>query len=610
MDENGGVAQALSLPSGHSCRLLRLARKPAVRRGPLTRVRGSECGPGNLVSIIIACVCLLFSACGSGDDSGANPAIISPPAADVIFTDVTSIAGIVFEHNNGRSGKKYLPETLGSGCAFLDYNNDDWPDIFLVNSKPWDPAVKQKVTSKLYRNNQDGTFTDVTAEAGLDIEMYGMGVAAGDYDNDGHQDLYVTALEGDRLFRNEGKGTFSDATSATGISNAGFGTSAAWLDYDKDGKLDLFVANYVQWTPEKDLWCTLDGDTKSYCTPESYDGLSSRLYRNLGSGKFEDVTTKAGVYDEAGKALGIAVFDFDQDAWPDIFQANDTQPNKLYRNNRDGTFTDVGLTAGVAFAEDGKARGAMGVDAADYDRSGRPHLLIGNFSNEMLSLYHNEGTGLFVDDAPSSTVGRESLLALTFGSFFFDYDLDSHLDIFTANGHLEEDINRVQPKVSYKQSPLLFRNTGGGRFELANEKVGEDLIRPIVGRGAAYADYDRDGDLDVLVATNNGPAKLFRNDGGNANSYLRLKLVGSESNRDAIGAVVRVRGTSGEQWRTVHSGSSYCSQSELPLTFGLGSDLMVGQLEVQWPSGKQQRFEKVESNQFLKIFEEFGIQKN
>ena len=604
------VAQALSLPGRHSCRLLRLAQEPAVGRGPVTGVRGSECGLRIPLNSITACICLLLAACNPSDNSEANPTAILASAADVIFTNVTSAAGIVFEHNNGRSGKKYLPETLGSGCAFLDYNNDDWPDIFLVNSKPWDPTPEQKITSKLYRNNQDGTFTDVTAEAGLDIEMYGMGVAVGDYDNDGRQDLYITALEGDRLFHNEGKGKFTEATKNAGISNTGFGTSAAWLDYDKDGKLDLFVANYVQWSPENDLWCTLDGDTKSYCTPESYNGLPSRLYRNPGSGKFADVTLQAGVHDETGKALGIAIFDFDQDTWPDIFQANDTQPNRLYRNNRDGTFTDAGLTAGVAFAEDGKARGAMGVDAADYDRSGRPHLLVGNFSNEMLSLYHNEGTGLFVDDAPSSAVGRESLLSLTFGSFFFDYDLDSHLDIFTANGHLEEDINRVQPKVSYKQAPLLFRNTGGGRFELANDKAGEDLIRPIVGRGAAYADYDRDGDLDILVTTNNGPAYLFRNDGGNANSYLRLKLVGSESNRAAIGAVVRVRSASGEQWRTVHSGSSYCSQSELPLTFGLGSDLMVDRMEVEWPSGKQQQFEKIESNQFLKIFEEFGIQKN
>ena len=500
------VAQALSLPSPHSCRLLRPAqqaspkpdnslvrnadqpqprrvrgrwRMSAAKRQPLPHGRGSE--PGSRVfclaplGIISVWMCLFFAACNPNDNSDANPAAISPPASNVVFTDVTSTAGIQFEHNHGRSGKKYLPETLGSGCAFLDYNSDDWPDIFLVNSKPWDPSPEQKTTSKLYRNNRDGTFTDVTAEAGLDIEMYGMGVAVGDYDNDGRQDLYVTALEGDRLFRNEGKGKFTDATKDAGISNAGFGTSAAWLDYDKDGNLDMFVANYVQWTPENDLWCTLDGDTKSYCTPESYSGLPSRLYRNLGTGKFEDATRKAGVYDETSKALGIAVFDFDQDGWPDIFQANDTQPNRLYRNNGDGTFDDVGLAAGVAFAENGKARGAMGVDAADYDRSGRPHLLIGNFSNEMLSLYHNEGTGLFVDDAPSSAVGRESLLSLTFGSFFFDYDLDSYLDIFAANGHLEEDINRVQPKVSYKQAPLLFRNTGDGRFELANDKLGEEF---------------------------------------------------------------------------------------------------------------------------------------
>ena len=553
-----------------------------------------------------AAVCLLTAGCGPGDPQAGNPTMTTG-AADVVFTDVTAAAGIEFEHHNGRSGKKWLPETLGSGCAFLDFNNDDWPDVLLVNGRSWQRDPKRKTTMALYRNSGKGTFTDVTKEAGLAIEMYGMGVAVGDYDNDGYQDFYVTALEGDRLFRNQGDGTFQDVTGQAGIDNANFGTSAAWLDYDHDGRLDIFVANYVVWSPENDLWCSLDGETKSYCTPESYDGVSSRLYRNLGGGKFADLTEKAGLLDDTSKALGVALLDFDGDGRLDIFQANDTQPNKLYRNNGDGTFSDEGLASGVAFAEDGKARGAMGVDAADYDRSGRPHLLIGNFSNEMLSLYHNEGNGLFVDEAPTSAVGRASLLYLTFGAFFFDYDLDSHLDIFAANGHLEQEISRVQPKVQYEQTPLLFRNTGRGRFELANEKVGADFVRPVVARGAAYGDYDRDGDLDVLISTNNGPAYLLRNDGGNANSYLRLKLVGRESNRSGIGAVVKVRSASGKQWQTVRSGSSYCSQSELPLTFGLASDLQVETVEVLWPSGKRQEFKKIEPNRFLVVYEEAGI---
>jgi len=515
-------------------------------------------------------------------------AALALPAA-VQFTDVAAAAGLRFRHNPGRSGQKYLPETLGAGCAFVDYNNDNWPDIFLINGKSWTPGPRRSYPA-LYRNNKDGTFTDVTAAAGLAVEMYGMGVAAGDYDNDGHQDLYITALEGDRLFHNEGNGRFRDATRAAGISNASFGTSAAWLDFDRDGRLDLFVANYVQWTPKTDLWCSLDGQTKSYCTPESYKGTASKLYRNLGGGRFEDVSQKAGVADPTSKSLGVAVLDFDGDAWPDLFVANDTQPNKLYRNNRNGTFAEAGVAAGVAFGEDGVARGAMGVDAADYDRSGRPHLLVGNFSNQMLGLYHNEGNGLFVDDAPTSAVGRASLLTLTFGVFFFDYDLDGLLDIFAANGHIEDEISRVQPKVTYRQNPLLFRNLGGKRFEPA------PFGRPLVARGAAYADYDRDGDLDVLISTNAGPACLYRNDGGNAARWLRVKTAGAKSNRDGIGAVVRARSASGTQWQVVRSGSSYCSQSELPLTFGLGRDTRADSLEVLWPSGLKQSFSSLEAN--------------
>ncbi len=528
------------------------------------------------------------------------------PAA-VRFTDVTAAAGLRFRHDNGRSGKKYLPETLGSGAAFFDYNNDRWPDILLVNGKSFTPAPGRRSLPALYRNNQDGTFTDVTAAAGLAIEMYGMGVAAGDFDNDGYQDLYVTALEGDRLFQNQRNGAFREVTRAAGIQNADFGTSAAFLDYDRDGRPDLFVANYVKWSVQTDLWCSLDGQTKSYCTPESYKGTASKLYRNAGGGRFEDVSGRAGVADPTSKSLGVAVLDFDADGWPDLFVANDTQPNKLYRNNRNGTFTEVGVSAGVAFGEDGVARGAMGVDAADYDRSGLPHLLVGNFSNQMLGLYHNEGNGLFVDEAPASTVGRASLLSLAFGVFFFDYDLDGLLDIFSANGHIEEEIHRVQPKVQYRQPPLLFRNLGKKKFEVATGAVGPALGRPIVARGAAYADYDLDGDPDILITTNGGPAYLYRNDGGNANHYLRIKTAGTRSNRDGIGAVVRVRSASGLQWQMVRSGSSYCSQSELVLSFGLGRDPKVDSLEIQWPSGARQNFSNLEVNQSV-VVEEGGKQ--
>ncbi len=527
----------------------------------------------------------------------APPAAPDSASEPVRFTDITAAAGIKFVHNSGRAGKKWLPETMGSGCAFFDADGDGWLDILLINGKDWTPRGRRS-TAALYRNNHNGTFTDITRASGLDIEIYGLGVTIGDYDNDGRDDVYITALGGDHLFHNEGTGRFRDVTRDSGIQNANFSSSAAWLDYDRDGKLDLFVANYVQWTPQNDLYCSLDGSTKSYCTPESYKGTSSKLYHNLGGGKFEDVTSKAGLGDPTSKSLGVAVLDYNNDGWPDLFISNDTQPNKLYRNLQNGQFKEEGLPAGVAFGEDGVARGAMGVDAADYDRSGHPHLIVGNFSNQMLGLYHNEGHGLFVDEAPRSSIGRASLLSLTFGLFFFDYDLDGYPDILAANGHIEEEIGRIQPKIQYRELPLLFHNQTHGKFDTVNA-----FTQPMVARGAAYGDFDQDGDLDVLFSTNAGPAYLYRNDGGNRNRWLQLKLIGSKSNRSAIGAVARVSSAGGTQSQTVHSGSSYCSASDLALTFGLGSDPQATTIEIDWPSGTHQKLTNVAAGQRLTVRE-------
>jgi enediyne biosynthesis protein E4 len=520
------------------------------------------------------------------------------------YLNITKEAGINFVHNNGAFGAKYLPESMGSGCAFLDYNNDGYQDIFLVNFKDW-PDHKSKTSyPALYKNNGNGTFTDVTASAGFTSELYGFGVSAADYDNDGNVDIFVTCLDQDHLYHNNGNGTFTDVSDQSGIKDDEFGTSSTWFDYDKDGLLDLYVCNYVKWTKETDLFCTLDGVNKSYCTPESYPGTSPHLYRNEGDGKFSDVTKKAGLYDASSKALGVVAFDYDMDGWQDLFVANDTQPNKLYRNNKDGTFSDKAVLSGVAFSEAGVARAGMGVDAADFTNSGYPGIIVGNFSNEMIGLYHNEGTGLFIDEAPATAVGQDSILTLTFGTFFFDFDLDGKTDIFAANGHVHDDISKVQQTVTYAQSPHLFHNLGNHRFALVTKRVGGGLQKAIVARGAAYGDIDNDGDLDILISTNGGAAVLFRNE-GTANNYLKLKLVGTKSNRDAIGARVVVHmSDKNKKWQQVKSGMSYCSQSELPLTFGLGRLTSVPKIEIFWPSGKTQLLQNVSAGKMLTVRED------
>jgi hypothetical protein len=522
----------------------------------------------------------------------AAPANAAPP--DFRLVDVTRQAGIQFVHNSGAFGRKYLPETLGSGCAFFDYDNDGWQDILLVNGMDWPEHSRRRTTLSLYKNNRDGTFRDVTKQAGLDVPMYGLGVAAGDFNNDGFPDLYISCLGQSRLFQNTGRGTFIDVTDKAGLGGKqGLSTAAMWVDYDRDGLLDLFVCNYVRWSPDQDISCSLDGKQKSYCTPEAYRGSTCWLFRNLGNGKFKDVTAESGIFDTSSKSLGVTLLDFDNDGWPDIFVANDTQPNKLYQNLRNGKFQEVGVRAGVAFSEDGKARAGMGVDVADLDNTGIPTLAVTNFHNEMLALYKGRTGGLFHDLAPGSEIGRVTRGSLGFGCFFFDADLDGAQDLLVVNGHIDNTIRNTQ----YAQPPHLFLNRGGTFRDVAAE-VGAGFVEPKVGRGAAFGDFDNDGDLDVLVTTNRGPAYLYRNDHAGGNRSLRIRLIGTESNRDGIGSTVRIFHGDRSTAKTVKSGGSYLSQSELPVTFGLGKRDLADRVVVRWSRGRTEEFRNVRAGRY------------
>jgi enediyne biosynthesis protein E4 len=544
----------------------------------------------------------------------------APLAAPVMLVDVTRAAGVAVTHANGATGRKYLPETMGSGSAFVDVDGDGDQDLVLVVGV-W--PVSGGPAARLFVNDGRGRFAESTA-AGLQAPpspppaasarhadeqrgvTYGMGVAAADYDNDGAPDILATAAGGNRLFRNLGGGTFADVTAKAGLGGRrAFSTSAMWFDYDKDGRLDLLICNYVQWTPETDVFCSADGKTKRYCTPEAYRGSTSWLYRNKGDGTFEDVTARAGLFDVTSKSLGVTLLDYDMDAWPDVFIANDTQPNKLYRNNRNGTFTELGLKAGVAFSEEGRARAGMGVDAADLDGSGRPSVAVTNFSGEMLGLFRPDADGQYVDRAPGSDIGRATRQTLGWGCFFFDVDLDGQQDLLVVNGRL--DTARVADRAAaVADAPHLFV-TRDGRFIDVARQVGHAFAQPKTGRGAAFADIDGDGDLDSVVTTNGGPVHLYRTDLQVPHRGLRLRLIGTASNRDGIGARATVRVGKASVARVVRTGSSYLSQSELPLTFGLGTAARADDVTILWPSGARDALGPLDGGHEYTITEGKGV---
>ncbi len=523
----------------------------------------------------------------------------------VVFTDVTQDLGIRWTHVNGATPEKYLIEAMGGGAAFLDYNRDGRLDLLLVDSGCHKFSVNCRPSGNtLYRQNADGTFTDVTKAAGLAATpTYGMGVAVGDYDNDGFPDIYITGFPRNVLYHNNKDGTFTDVTQKAGVSAEGWSTSAAWFDYDHDGQPDLFVGRYMDWDYSRNPYC---GEHRpgyrSYCHPDQFPSLSSRLYHNNGDGTFTDVTEKAGLA-IAGKALGVVAFDFNRDGWLDLYVANDTVRNFLFRNNHDGTFTEVGLEAGVAYGSNGKAQSGMGVDAADVDGDGLPELWVANIDYEPNNLFHNNGDGTFTDVTSESKLGLMALLFSGFGTRITDYDNDGKLDMFVLNGHPLDNIQLLHDAVTAAERPFLVENQGKGKFEEVGQQHGEIFSRQLNGRGLAMGDFDNDGDEDFLLVQNGRPPVLLRNDGGNRNAWIGFELEGKASGRDAIGALVTVTAAGRVQVRERVGGSSYCSSSDPRLLFGLGKAEQVNKVEVRWPTGAVSTLEHVQARKYYRIEE-------
>jgi enediyne biosynthesis protein E4 len=552
---------------------------------------------------------LLAAGCAPRSNPRTSAGTIPPPASrsSVTFTDVTQAAGIHFKHTSGRSGRLYFPETVGSGCAFLDYNNDGKLDLFLVNSSRL-PGYRGQgpLYSALYRNNGNGTFTDVTKAAGLAVDCYGMGVAVADDDGDGFEDLYLTALGPNHLFHNNGDGTFTDVTRKAGVGDSHFSTSAAWLDYDRDGKLDLFVCNYCQWTPQTNQLCPDPLGRMHMCSPAYYKGEPSTLYRNNGDGTFTDVTAKAGLRETAGKALGVTVWDYNGDGWLDFAVARDKEPNSLYRNNKDGTFTDVGVETGIAYSMNGTARSGMGIDTGDITNSGRESILIGNLDSEGHALFTPDPSGRYTDSADSAGLLKPSLPMSTFATLFLDYDGDGLKDCFTANGHVDETVERSGRKVTFEENLLAFHNEGAGKFASVGDSLGAIFQEKRLWRGLAAGDFDNDGDLDLLVSTCNGRPALLRNEGGNRNHWLQVKAIAAGRNRDGIGTRVTVTAGGTRQIGWIRTGSSYCSQSELTAYFGLGRAPQAETVELFFPSGARQTLNGVRADQLIVVKEAHG----
>jgi len=533
------------------------------------------------------------------------------PTNAVIFVDVARSAGITFQHDNAASPEKYLIETMGSGCGWIDYDQNGLLDLYLVNgaaTRVYSP--KRPLSSALYRNNGDGTFTDVTGKAGVGAEgLFGMGMTVGDYDNDGFPDLFVLGYGRCILYHNNGNGTFTDVTTRAGVENSGrWASSAAWFDYDNDGRLDLVIANYVDWSPERNFYCGDQGPgMRSYCHPDDFRGQPPTLYHNNGDGTFTDVSRHSGLGLKGGNGLGVVTFDYDDDGWQDIFIANDHMPNFLFHNNRDGTFREVGYAAGVAVSADGLFEAGMGTDAADATGSGRMDLTVTHLDMQLARFYQNLGDQTFDDATLRSKIGYATYHMSGFGTRFMDYDNDGARDLFMANGHVLDNIQRYHADTRYAEPKLMFRNNGHGVFENVSDLLGPDFQLPRVSRGAAAADFDNDGDLDILVNNNGQAPQLLRNDGGNSNHWLQILLIGTKSNRDGVGARVKVSAGNLILHDQRKGGMSYQSAQDPRLHFGLGPHSNVDAIEIFWPSGSVTRLATIKSDQIIAVNEDVGI---